>query len=337
MSLMRALAAAAAIILSAPAGAADFYQGKTISIVIGSAPGGSYDAYARLLARHMGRYIPGNPSIVPRNLPGAAGIQSAHFVYEAVKDGTVLGAPLNNLVLSKLLEPDKVTFDVGSFQWLGAVASPVNVLATWSDSGVATMEDARRKPLAIGATTPGTTMEIYPLMANNLFGTKFKVVTGYVGGAEINVAMERGEVAGRGANTYLAYAFQNPDWIRDKKLNFLFQMTLERDASLPNVPTLLEMATTDEQRQVVSMMAITEVLGRFLIAPGGTPRDRIDLLRKAMADVVKDKAFLEEADKAKLEVAFIPGEKLQTLADNLLKTPLAVVQKFREATKSMPN
>ena len=337
MSIKRAMMAVLMMAAASPALAADFYQGRTISIVIGSAPGGSYDAYARLIARHIGRFIPGNPSVVPRNLPGAAGIQSAHFVFEAAKDGTVLGAPLNNILLSKLLEPDKVTFDVGSFQWLGAVASPTNVLATWGDSGVATMDEARRKAVAIGASTPGTTMEIYPLMANNLFGTKFKVVTGYLGGAEINVAMERGEVAGRGANTYLAYAFQNPDWIRDHRLNFLFQMTLERDPVLADVPTLLEMATTEEQRQVVSMMAITEVLGRFLIAPGGTPPDRIKLLRDAMADVVKDKQFLDEADKAKLEVAFIPGEKLQKLADDLLKTPPAVVQKFKDATRSEAN
>lgn len=335
--LVRAFAAAAAVVMSAPTWAEDFYQGKTISIVIGSAPGGSYDAYARLLARRMGQFIPGNPLIIPRNLPGAAGILAAQFVNDGAKDGTVLGAPLNNLLLSKLLTPEKIKFDAATFQWIGAVASPVNVLATWSDSGVASMEDALKNPVVIGASTPGSTMEFYPLMANNLFGTKFKVVTGYIGGAEINMAMERGEVGGRGANTYLAYAFQNPDWIRDRKLNFLFQMTLERDALLPNVPTLLEFATTDEQRQVISMLAITEVLGRFLIAPGGTPMDRVGFLRKAMAEVIVDKFFLEEADKAKLEVSFIPGKKLQTLADDLLKTPAAVVQKFKEATRSNRN
>lgn len=335
--LVRAFAATAAVVMSAPTLADDFYQGKTISIVIGSAPGGSYDAYARLLARRMGQFIPGNPLIIPRNLPGAAGVLAAQFVNDGAKDGTVLGAPLNNLLLSKLLTPEKIKFDAAAFQWIGAVASPVNVLATWSGSGVASMEDGRKKSVVIGASTPGSTMEFYPLIANNLFGTKFKVVTGYIGGAEINMAMERGEVGGRGANTYLSYAFQNPDWIRDGKLNFLFQMTLERDALLPNVPTLLEFATTDEQRQVISMLAITEVLGRFLIAPGGTPTDRVGLLRKAMAEVVEDKRFLEEADKAKLEVSFIPGEKLQKLADDLLKTPAAVVQKFKEATRSNRN
>ena len=318
--------------LAAPATAADFYKDKSISIVIGSAAGGSYDAYARIVARNIGRYIPGNPTMVPRNMPGAAGMQTAHFIYDAApKDGTALGATLNTVPMSQLLDPGKVTFDCAAFNWIGAVASPANVLATWHTSGIKTIEDAQKKEALIGATTPGTTMEMYPLMANNLFGTKFKVITGYIGGAEINVAMERGEVQGRGANTYVAYRFQNGDWIRDKKINFIFQMTLTRDPSLPDTPTLLEYAKTDEQKKIISLMATTETVGRSIMAPPKVPADRVALLRKALMDVVKDKQFLDDADKAQLDINPIPGEKLQAMVADLVATSPAIVEKYKKA------
>ena len=318
--------------LAATATAADFYKDKSITIVIASAAGGSYDAYARIVAHHLGRYIPGNPTIVPRNMPGAAGIPSTHFIYEvAPKDGTAIGAPLNTVPLSQLLEPDKATYNCAELNWIGAVASPANVLATWYTSGIKTIEDAQKKEALIGATTPNTTMEMYPLMANNLFGTKFKVITGYIGGAEVNIAMERGEVQGRGANTYVAYRFENADWIRDKKINFVFQMTLTRDPSLPDVPTLLEYATTDEQKKIVTLMATTETVGRSIMAPPKVPADRVALLRKALMDVVKDKQFLDEADKAQLDVNPIPGETLQKMVTDLVSTAPAIVEKYKLA------
>jgi tripartite-type tricarboxylate transporter receptor subunit TctC len=319
-------------IVAVPAIAADFYKDKTISIVIGSAAGGSYDAYARLVARHINRYIAGSPTIVPRNMPGAAGVQASHFIYDtAPKDGTALGAPLNTVPMTQLLEPEKATYNSAEFNWIGAVASPANVLATWYTSGVKTLDDAKTKETLIGATTPGTTMEMYPLMADNLFGTKFKVITGYIGGAEINVAMERGEVQGRGANTYVAYRFQNADWIRDKKLNFIFQMTLERDPSLADVPTLLEYAKTDEQKKIISLMATTETVGRSLMAPPKVPADRVALLRKALIDVTKDKQFLADADKAQLDINPIPGEKLQAMVADLAATSPEIVEKYKLA------
>jgi tripartite-type tricarboxylate transporter receptor subunit TctC len=172
---------------------------------------------------------------------------------------------------------------------------------------------------------------MYPLIANNLFGSKFKVITGYLGGAEINIAMERGEVQGRGANTYVAYRFQNADWIRDKKLNFVFQMTAERDPEMKEVPTLLEYAKTDEQKKIVNMMVTTELVGRSLFAPPNTPADRVAMLRKALMDVVKDKEFLADMDKAQLEISPIPGEKLQQMVKDLVATPPDIVEKYKQA------
>ena len=319
---------------AAPAAAQESWQGKTVSIVIGSAPGGSYDLYARLVAHHIGRFLPGGPAVVARNLPGAASIQTGHFVTGGPADGTILGAPLNILPLQQLLEPEKVAFDVGSFQWLGSVASPTNLLATWHTSGVKTLDDARRKEVIIGAASAGTTTEMYPLMANDLFGTKFKVVTGYLGGTEINLAMERGEVGGRGANAYQSYLFQNPDWLRDGKLNLIFQMALERDPLMPNTPTLLEFARDEEVRKVVSMMAITELIGRSLFVAGGVPPARVEALRAALAAAVVDPKFIEEAKQARLDIDFVPGARLQSLVGELMRSPPNVVARFKQAVTS---
>jgi tripartite-type tricarboxylate transporter receptor subunit TctC len=332
------LAALGGMILTAPAVAEDFYKDKTIQMVIGSAAGGSYDAYGRLLSRHLGKFIPGDPTVVPRNMPGAAGTIVSAWIYSvAPKDGTALGAPLNTIPLTQLLQPSKAHFNCAEFEWIGTVASPANVLVTWNTSGVKTVAEARKKEVLIGATTPGTTMEMYPLMANHLFGTKFKVITGYKGGAEINVAMERGEVQGRGSNSYMSYLFQNPEWIKEKKINILFQMTLKRDAQLPDVPALIEFAKTDEQRQIVSLLATTESIGRPVMAPPGTPADRVAMLRKALVDAVKDPGFLADAKKARLEVQPISGEEMQEMIVSLVKTKPAVVEKYKQAVQSRRN
>jgi tripartite-type tricarboxylate transporter receptor subunit TctC len=315
-----------------PAAAADFYAGKTITIFVGSAPGGSYDGYARLVARHIGGFIPGHPAIVVKNMPGAGSRTMTNYVDKiAPKDGTAIAAPLNTIPLDQIMEPQKTKYDAAKFNWLGAVSSPANVLVTWHTSGVKTLDDARKKEVTIGATTPGTTQEMYPLMANNLFGTKFKVITGYKASTEVNVAMERGEVQGRGANTYISYRIQDPEWLRDKKLNFIFQMTAERDPELKDVPTLLEYAKTDEQRKIITLLVTTEATGRSYFAPPGVPADRVAVLRKALSEVVKNPAFLADAKKVKLDVTPVSGEKLQKMVADLIATPPDIVAKYKAA------
>lgn len=318
--------------LAQPAAAEDFYAGKTISILVGSAPGGSYDGYARLVARHIGRFIPGHPDVIVKNMPGAAARVMTNYVDKiAPKDGTALGAPLNTIPLDQILEPQKSKYDAAKFNWIGAVSSPANVLVTWYTSGVKTLDDAKNKEVTIGATTPGTTQEMYPLMANNLFGTKFKVITGYKASTEVNIAMERGEVQGRGANTFISYRIQDPEWLKDKKINFIFQMTAERDPELKEVPTLLEYAKTDEQRKIISLMVTTEAVGRSYFAPPGVPADRVAMLRKALSEVVKDSAFLADAKKMKLDITPVGGEKLQKMVADLIATPPDIVAKYKAA------
>lgn len=321
-------------VLAGPACAQDFYGGKTITIVVGSAPGGSYDLYARVVARHIGKHIPGNPTFVIQNMPGANSKMMAGFVYNvAPKDGTTLGAPLNTLPINQMVEADAAKFDSARFNWLGAVSSPANVLVTWHTSGVKTLDDARNKEVIIGATTPGTTQEMFPVIANNLLGTKFKVVTGYKASTEVNLAMERGEIQGRGANTYLAYRFQNPDWIRDNKINIIFQVTETRDPSMPDTPTLLEYAGTEEQKAIISLLVKSETIGRPLLAPPGVPAERVALLRKALVDVVKDPEFLAEAEKSALEISPVPGEKLQAIVQEIVSAPAETVEKYKAAVR----
>ena len=318
--------------LAAPATADDFYKDKSISIVIASAAGGSYDAYARIIARNMGRYIPGNPTLVPRNMPGAAGMQATHFIYEAApKDGTALGAPLNTVPMSQLLEPDKVTFNCAELNWIGAVASPANVLATWYTSGIKTIEDAQKKEALIGATTPGTTMEMYPLMANNLFGTKFKVITGYIGGAEINIAMERGEVQGNCAWGWVPMMATKGDWIRDGKLNVIIQTGMKAAPGHSDVPLALDLAKTDEERELMELVFVPLTFARPFAAPPGVPKERVAALRKAFADTTGDRQFLDDADKAQLEIDLVSGEEIDAILARVYKTPQAVIERAKAA------
>ena len=328
-------AAALGATLSVAAQAQESYAGKTLNIIVGSATGGSYDAYARLAARHFGNHLAGNPSVVVKNMPGAAGLKAAQYLFAvAPKDGSEIGALLNNAPVTELLEPGKHGFDSARFLWIGSVASPANVLAVWHATGVKTIEDAKRKEVTIGSTTPGTTKEMFPLMANRLLGTKFKVINGYKGGAEINLAMERGEVGGHGANSWVSYQFQNAEWVREHKINNLFQVTFERDPSLADVPTLMELAQNDEQRKIILILTTGEAIGRPLAAPPGVSDARVTLLRRAFDATMKDAGFLADAGKAGLEVGPTSGEKLQTMVAEMMASPPDIVDKYKKAVAS---
>lgn len=336
MSLVRAGTALTvlSILPLAPsqAQAQESFAGKTITISIGTGPGGSYDAYAKMMSRHLGRHLPGNPPVVTKNMPGAGGTRVAAFIYGvAAKDGTQLGATLNTIPIFQLLNPKRAKFDVGKFNWIGTTASPTNVLVVWHTTGVKTLADAKMKEVPVGATTPGTTQEMYPLMSNRLFGTRFKVILGYGGATEVNMAMESGEVSGRGSNSWMSYLFQNAHWVKDKKIIPLFQMTLERDPMIKDVPTMIELATTDEQRQVISLLATTETIGRAMMAPPGVARGRVALLRKAFMDTINDPQLRADAARAKLEIQPIEGAKLQKMVEGIANASPSVVARFKAA------
>jgi hypothetical protein len=265
--LVRLAAVLTAAMAYAPAGVnaqgsvEEFYKGKTISLVIGYSAGGGYDTYARLVARFMGDHIPGKPQIVPRNMPGASSRVAVAYVYSvAPKDGTVLGTGDQSLALAQAMG-EKLQFDVSKLIYIGNPSAENNTTVTWHTSGVKTIEDARKQEVPMGATGRSPSSQ-YPRVMNAVLGTRFKIILGYPGGNEINLAMERGEVAGRGSNNWASWKATRAEWLRDKKINILVQVGLTKAPDLPDVPLLMDLATNEEDRAVLRLLSSPAAVGR---------------------------------------------------------------------------
>jgi tripartite-type tricarboxylate transporter receptor subunit TctC len=315
----------------------EFYRGKTIVIDVGSAAGGAYDSYGRLVAAHLGQFIPGSPSVVVRNMPGAASMLVAQHIYDrSPQDGTELGLVLHTLPITQMMDPVKFPIRPDKFAWIGTVADPTNLLAVWYNAGVHSIEDAKKTPITIGATTPGEDIDMFPRIANSQLGTVFRIIDGYSGGVAIFLAMERGEVQGVGSNSWTSYNLQHPDWVRDGKVVPLFQSRFKRDPALPNVPTLIELAQTEEQRQVLTILTTADETGNPLIASPGVPAKRVATLRRGFDAMTADPAFLADARKAQLEVDPISGEKLQELVNRMMMSSPELVEKFKAAVSEHP-
>ncbi len=301
----------------------DFYKGKRIDMVIGYAPGGGYDLVARLVARHLGNFVPGKPSVIPRNLPGAGSRTAAAFVYSiAPQDGTVLATADQSLSAEQAMG-QKLPFDVAKFTYIGNPMVDNNTTVTWHTSGIKTIEDAKKKEVPMGATG-GSTSSQYPTAMNALLGTKFKVVVGYPGGNDINLAMERGEVAGRGSNAWASWKSTKPDWLRDKKINILVQIGLTKAPDLPDVPLLVDLAQNDDDRAALKLLSASTTIGRPIFSTPNVPPERTKALRDAFNAMVKDPAFLEEAKKLNLDIDPVAGEQLQKIVADVVATPKAI-------------
>lgn len=326
---------ATAASLAAPTGASaqsveEFYKGRKIDIVIGFTVGGGYDAYARLVARHMGDHLPGKPAIVPRNMAGAGSRTAAAFIHGvAPKDGTAVGIADQSIPLEQALGDAGVKFDSREFAWIGNPNADNNVLTTWHTSPVKTIEDAKKIEATVGATGYNTSSQ-YPTVLNAIVGTKFRVIMGYPGGNEINLAMERGEVAGRGSNAWASYKSTRPDWIAEKKINILVQIGLRKAPDLPHVPLLMEIAPNDLDRAALRLLSAPTTIGRPFFAPPGVPAERIKALRAAFDAMVKDPAFLEEAKKLNLDIDPVSGEELQKIVADIIDAPAAVKKRLAE-------
>jgi tripartite-type tricarboxylate transporter receptor subunit TctC len=308
----------------------EFYKGKKVDIVIGFTVGGGYDAYARLVARHMGEHIPGKPTMVPRNMTGAGSRIAAAFIHGvAPKDGTAMGIADQSIPLEQALGDAGVKFDSREFNWIGNPNADNNVLSTWHTSPVKTIEDAKKIEANMGATGFNTSSQ-YPTVLNTIAGTKFKVIFGYPGGNEINLAMERGEVAGRGSNAWASYKSTRPDWIKENKINILVQIGLRKAPDLPNVPLLMDVATNDLDRAAMRLLSAPTTIGRPFFAPPNVPADRVKALRAAFASMIKDKAFLEEAQKLNLDIDFVPGEELQKIVADIIDAPAEVKKRLAD-------
>jgi len=292
---------------------ADFYKNQTVTLYIGLEAGGGYDLYGRLLARHLGHHIPGNPTIIPKNKTGAGGMVLANALYNVEsRDGTVLAVLNQTAAIAQRLDYPGVKYEAAKFNWLGRMATGYEVVAVWSASGIKTIDDAKKREVVMGATGASGTSAIYPLLLNNTVGTKFKIVTGYPGMSSTWIAMERGEVDG-GSNSLASLRSSKGEWLREKKVLALVQVALERQPEFPDAPLIHEVATNDLDRQALYLFATPPTIGRALTAPPGVPPDRLQALAQAFTDTMKDPQFLADAAKAKAETEPLTAPALQKI------------------------
>ncbi|MEA2907744.1 MAG: hypothetical protein QOI12_5131 [Alphaproteobacteria bacterium] len=311
---------------------ADFYGRTSIRLLISGDSGGSYDTDARLVARHLGKHLPGNPRIIPENMLGASGRVAANYTYHVgPKDGSVMAVVQQTIAMGQALGESGTQYDAARFNWIGSPVRPEEVLVVWHTTGVRTIEDAKKKEVVIGATSPTGTNFIYPKLTNELLGTRFKIVTGYQGGAPIILALERGEVEGRGANPWSEWKVIKPDWVRDGKIIPLVQMSLSKRADLPQVPLLIDLAPSEDVRRVFELVSITGEIGRPFVAAPGVPADRIAALREAFNATIRDPEFLADAARSRKEIHLITGQELEALVQRVLAAPKSATDLLKTA------
>jgi tripartite-type tricarboxylate transporter receptor subunit TctC len=333
--------AATAAILSvaavAPARTADFYGGKTVEILVGSAAGGGFDIYARALARHWSKFIPGHPAIVVRNMPGAGGARSAAYVSSvAPKDGTVLAAPMPGAIVGPLLDEHPPTgFDPVRLQYLGTADSGVRVCVTMGRSKVKTFADALTHTAMMGATQPGGSSSDYAYMHIHTSGVRFNVVSGYQAMTDTSLAMERGELDGTCGWDWSSLKSMKPDWIKERRVNLLFQVGLTPDPELTamGVPEIWQFLKSEEDRKVVELVAAQQVFMRFFVAPPATPPAQVSVLRTAFDQVMKDPGFLADAQRLQLSIKPTSGDQVQELVQRMYATPKEIVERTRRAIR----
>jgi len=310
---------------------ADFYRGKTVTVIVGYTAGGGYDLYARALSRHMGRHLPGNPNFIVQNLTGAGSLNAANNIYNvAPKDGTVFGTFARGLAIEPLIGTAKVQFDATKFTWLGSGTNEISICATWHTSPVKTWADALKTSFAVGGEGAGSDPDTYATLIRNVFGMKLKLVSGYHGTSDIILAIERGEVDGRCGWSWSSIKSTRAAWITDKKLNYIAHNSEQKAPELPHVPSITDFAN-ERQKQIIRLVTSRQVMGRPFAAPPGVPEDRKQALRKAFDETLKDPAFLEEANKLRLEVNPVSGAEIDRLVAELYRTPKDIVEEARKA------
>jgi tripartite-type tricarboxylate transporter receptor subunit TctC len=324
-ALVAALSASAAWAQSA----ADFYKGKTLDFYVGYSVGGGYDLYARSIARYLGKHIPGNPTVVVKNMEGGGSLRLANWMARvAPKDGSVIATIGRGTGFDPILGQKGASFDGTKFTWIGSANNEVSVCVSWNaTSGITKFEDLFTKEMTVGGTSMSADTDQFPRIVNAVLGTKMKIVSGYPGGNNVVLAMERGEVQGRCGWSWSSVISTHKVWLDEKKMTILAQFALHRHADLPDVPLVIDLAKTDEQKQIFKLIFARQVMGRPYLAPPDVPADRAAALRKAFMDTMQDKDFLAEAEKQKLEITPVSGEEVQKLVAEVYATPAAIAQK----------
>jgi tripartite-type tricarboxylate transporter receptor subunit TctC len=339
----RTLSVAAALSLAAfaaaPTAAAaqsveQFYKGKTINMYIGFAPGGSYDSLARMVSRYMGKHIPGQPTIVPQNMPGAGGFKAANYMYSvAPKDGTALSALSQTAALEEALKNPGVQYKSNEFAWIGRATSNIEVQVFWHTTKAKTIQDVLTTEVSVASTGPGSPSDGYPRLLNGLLGTKFKIIAGYPGSTDGLLAMERGEVNGA-LTSWNTMKTARAHWLKDKQAFMMVQYVTQRAPEIPDVPAVVELGRTPEEKQVLATYASGGDIGRAYNTTPGVPADRVAALRKAFDATVKDKDLLADVERMKLDFFPMDGESLQKLVAETVNVPPQVVSRMQELLRA---
>jgi tripartite-type tricarboxylate transporter receptor subunit TctC len=331
------LAFTCVVIMAAMASAArsqpaePFFARKTITISIGYTAGGSYDLYGRLIARHLGKHIAGNPTVVVQNMPGAGSMKAANYLYEvAPRDGTALGVIVESAALEQVLGNKAAQYDAARFSYIGRVATSNNIFMTWHTSKTQSIADAQKRETILAGTGPGSIADTVPRLLNALIGTKFKLISGFPASTEAMLAMERGEVEGAGSS-WAAVSVGKREWLKEKKIRIILQTQPERHADLPDAPSLTEYGNTPDDKQVTALYASGSGVGRSLLGPPEIPADRMTILRNAFNAMVKDSDFIADIRKVNVELDPLRGEQLQELIGKTLAVPAAVRERAQVA------
>lgn len=315
---------------------AEFYKGKNLIMLIGTSPGGGYDRYGRLVGRHINRFLPGKPRVVPKNMPGAGSRSALNFLYGvAPQDGTYLGVMQRDAIFDPLFEGKKslAKFDPTKFNWIGSANVETAIAVAWHTSPVKTYKDLYDKQLTVGATAPASILVWMPNMLSNMLGMKFRVIAGYNGGSEIDLAMQRGEVQGRAIYSWTSLKARRLKWLKDKKIRILFQMGVEKHPELQDVPNALDFAKNDEQRRILKLMFTVNSFGRPFMTGPKVPAARVKDLRTAFEATMKDAAFLKDAKKVRSDITPVKASTLDSLMAEAYKTPKALLNKIAALRK----
>lgn len=310
--------------------AADFYKGKTVQFMVGYPPSGAFDAYTRIAARFIGKHIPGNPTVIVNNMPGASSLQFVRYLSrQAAKDGTQFGMFNRGLIPKSVLEPKETGVDFTQFNWIGSMNSEEAVCYMWHGKGITSLADAKTKKFTLGDTSKNSGGYIYTSILRSLTPDTSRVVLGYGTTGDIWLAIERGELDGN-CTLMTSLESQRPEWLTQKKIDVLVQFSEEKHKSLPNVPTIYDVLTSQQEKQAVNFLTAAEQIGRPIIAPPGMPAERVATLRKAFDDMMKDPEFLAAAEKLKMDMDPIPGEKAAKIVEDIQNTPKEAVDLARK-------
>lgn len=322
---------AALVTAAAAQSPAEFYRGKSIEVYIGISVGGGYDAYARILSRHMGRHIPGNPVLVPKNMAGGGGMRLANYLFNAAaRDGLVFGTVNRGVPFEPLFGNKSAQFEATRFNWIGSTNDEVSLCVAWHTTGIVRYQDVLQRELVVGASGVGADTYQFPKVANGTLGTRFKIVTGYPGGTDIDLAMERQEVQGRCGWSWSSIKATHPTWLAEKKFNVLFQMGLAKHPELPQTPLIIDLAKNDNDRTILKLIFARQVMAWPFFAPPGVPADRLAALRAAFDATMNDPEFLADAAKAKFEIRLVSGPTIDRLVRDIHESPPAIVRRAVE-------